>query len=118
MANELRLTSVMRFVKGDTDISLGEAVFVDVTGSRYTRQIQNVGTTEEALDLVDITSPGYILVVNRDRTNFVSLRRATGEGNLIKIRPGKFALFELEATAPFAIANTAACNVEILLIET
>ena len=96
-----------------------ENISVDMTGDSYTRFIQSVGfAAEEALELgQDIGTPGYIMIRNLDATNFVSLRRATGEGNCIKIRAGKFALFELAATAPFVIADTAAVRIEVLLIE-
>ena len=89
------------------------------TGDSYAEFIQSVGTAEEALELgQDIGTPGYCLLINLDPTNFVSIRRATGEGNCIRLDAGGgFALFKLAATAPFAIADTGACRVKCLLLE-
>lgn len=85
---------------------------------------QTIGTSEEAIDLADIT-PVYGFFKNRDATNFVSIRAGTGLGNFARLDPdvngdGKtFPLilrFGSGATAPFAIADTAACEIVYMLI--
>lgn len=118
MANELKLSVQMVFTKGTRTVSkrTGDLTF-DVAGDKWTHLIQEIGLAEEALQLGDIAAGGYCFLHNLDATNFVSIRRATAEGNAIKIGPGEIALFRLEATAPFAIADTAACDVEIVLLE-
>lgn len=121
MANEISITGILKCVNSAQGIDQEmkrENISADMAGDSYTRFTQTVGTSEEALELgQDIGTPGYCMIRNLDATNFVSLRRATAEGNCIKIRAGKFALFELAATAPFVIADTGACRIEVLLLE-
>lgn len=121
MANEITLTGILKCFNSTQGIDQEmkrENISVTMTGDSYTRFIQTVGTSEEALELgQDIGTPGYCMIRNLDATNFVSLRRATGEGNCIRIDAGAFALFRLAATAPFVIADTANVRIETLLIE-
>lgn len=118
MANELTISASLKFVKGNTNVSFAKSgVRLDVTGKNYTSKSQTIGTTEEAISLGDVATPGYILIYNQDTTNFVSVRSGTGAANLIKIPPGGIALFNCQASAPFAIADTAAVDIEYLLIE-
>jgi hypothetical protein len=118
MANELTLSASVRFSKGGISVSEGKSgVQLDVAGDDFVTKTQNVGTSEEALNLGDITTPGYVLMRNTDPTNFVSVRSGTGAANLIKIPAGGIALFMCEAAAPFVIANGAAVKIEYTMIE-
>lgn len=75
---------------------------------------QNIGTSEEALDMGALSSPfGWAFFLNRDATNYLEIRSGTGAGNdIIKLPPLCPALFHFgtDISAPFAIANTAACQ--------
>lgn len=118
MANEVTITTSLGYSKNSYDIVLAKTgLNVTVSGTKYYSGVQTIGTSEEALSKGDIGTIGFCLFINRDATNYVSLRRATGEGNMIKLKPGEVALFRMEATAPCAIANTAACELEVLMIE-
>lgn len=118
MANELTLAASLKFVKGNTNVSFAKSgVRIDVTDKNYTSKTQAVGTSEEALSLGDVATPGYILIFNKDSTNYVSVRSGTGAANLIKVPAGGVALFNCEASAPYVVANTAAVDIEYLLIE-
>jgi len=117
MSNEISLSGSLRFVKEAANESLDYKCKADFEGTKFIKYIAAVGTTEEAIDLGDIGTPGYMMVINRDPTNFVSIRSGTGAANLIKVRPGKFALFEIASAAPFIIADTESCHVEFLIIE-
>lgn len=90
---------------------------VDVSGSRYVKQIQLIGITQEAIGMGEIAAPGFSVWINRDPTNAIQLRRATGEGAMVRLKPGEVAMFRLEATAPFAIALVASCYLEYLILE-
>lgn len=121
MANELTVVASLAFAKG-TVSSISRAsgnLSVTVSGSAYAAIVQNVGTSEEQLDFGAATTPGYCLIKNLDATNYVEIRAATGVADLVKISPGKSCLFPFAAdcTAPFAIANSSAVNIEMLLIE-
>ena len=117
MANELKLSVRMRLAKGELKKSFTSgSLSIDVAGENVIDNVQAVGTAEEAIVLGDSAAGGYCIAQNVDATNYVSLRRATGEGNFIRINPGQIAVFRLEAAAPCAIANTAACNVRFIVI--
>ena len=121
MADEITITASLAVKNGVVDEVLARvASQFDQTGTECAKFQQSIGTTEEAINLgVDIGTLGYILAINLDPTNFVSLRRATGEGNFIRLEAnGGMALFKCSATAPFAIADTAACRVQFLILET
>lgn len=80
----------------------------------------SVGTSEEALPLDEATSPGWCLIINRDLTNYVELKTGTSGTIFAKLKPGEFAFLRLGsgAQAPYAIANTAACQVAGLIFQT
>lgn len=121
MANEITATASLAFAKGSIDqVSRSEAGFtVTVSGSKYAQHTQNIGTSEEQLDFADITTPGWCFLKNLDTTNYVEIRPATGVADLIRLPAGKACVFPFAAdcTAPFAIANSSAIELEILLIE-
>jgi hypothetical protein len=77
---------------------------------------QVIGTSEEQFALVDATNPIYFYVRNLDATNFVEVGVATGVYP-IKLKPGQIALFPPNAAALFLKADTAACPVEILALN-
>lgn len=122
MANEIKLTAKITFDKGsvagverdETDKSF------NVTGTRYNQGVQNVGTSEEAMALGDVpaASIGYCHMKNLDATNFIEVRPGTGTADLLKLKPGESALFRITLSmTPWLIADTGACDVEILIIE-
>ena len=80
----------------------------------------SVGITEEAMALGEVTAAGGFLVIhNEDDTNYVEYRTGTGASNdAVKIPPRKAVAFFVgsDTTAPYLIANTAACIVEYWLI--
>jgi hypothetical protein len=119
MAQEISVKGSLAFTKSS---SVGELIsgFLQptMTGSNWRHGRQVIGTSEEALEMpADIGTPGWIMLINRDATNFVSMRRATGEGNFLKMLAGEFALFRMEAAAPYLIADSASCEVEYLVLE-
>lgn len=118
MANELVLTATLAFAKGNVDVSLDPgSLQVTVSGTKYHQGVQEIGTSEEALSIGDVGTAGYVLLINRDATNFVELRPGSGLADLVKVKAGEFALFRLALEGPYAIADTAACEVEYIVIE-
>ena len=120
MANEITVSLRLGYKKDGTDetMSVTDLKF-DVTGKRFIHNRSSVGATEEALDIGDISTGGWFFGINHDPTNFVEIRDATGTGNLVKCKPGEPCCFRMsdDASAPFVIADTAACDFEYLLIE-
>ena len=118
MANELTLDCVLKYLNGDYDITKSETgLKVDVSGDNYICNVQNIGTSEEALTLGDVSAGGFMFLQNLDATNYVEIRPAQGVADLIKMKAGEPALFRLTGDAsPYAIANTAACDLLVVLI--
>jgi hypothetical protein len=122
LANELTLNASLAYEDAeDADIALAMVnILANVTTKKFIHAKQSIGTTEEAIDLGEVTSLGWSLFINRDSTNYLELRSATGAGNdIIKIPAGKFAMFHWgsDVTAPFAIANTGACQLEYIIVS-
>jgi hypothetical protein len=121
MADEITVSASLAYEDSeDSDEILQIAdVLFDITTKKYIKHKQNVGTSEEAMDLGELTTLGWCIILNRDATNYIEVRMATGAGNdHIKVPAGGAAVFHFgsDVTAPFLIANTAACQVEYLLL--
>ena len=117
MASELNLSITFEYRKGSTSLTLSPDATVTVAGTVALHNRQVVGTSEEALVLGDVSSPGFLVMVNRDATNFVEIRPATGVADLIKLGPGEPFVGRLVASAPFVIADTAECEIEYVLLS-
>ena len=121
MANEATVTTALKFTKGSVDLNLTDSASTfDVTGTRYQRAVQSVGTAAEALDMGDITDPGWAYFRNLDASNYVELFAATGETAFLRLNAGEHACVRLStsATAPFAQADTASIDLEYMIVQT
>lgn len=119
MANEVKITASLLFVKGNVK-QISRAVtdlLVTVSGEKYTQIVQAITVSEIALDLGDVGTPGWCWMKNLDATNYVSIKPATGVAKMMKLLAGETALFRMEASDPFAEANTGTVNLEMLLVE-
>ena len=118
MANELTLTATLKFDKSTKSADVGKTgLQLDVTGGDYITKTQVVGTSQEAIVIGEITTPGYMFIRNLDATNYIEIRDGSSGADVVKVRAGGVALFELATATPFAIANTASCEVEYTIIE-
>ena len=122
MANEITLSGLtLAFAKtGSPSVSLtAPTINVTVAGTQYMDNVQNIGTAEEAILMGDVAAGGICYIQNLNSTNFVSIRQATGAANFMKLLAGEWALLRISAdtTAPYAIADTAACDVRILRFD-
>lgn len=115
MANELNLSMSLSFSKGGAKVDRSEGVQVDVTGDAYTSNVQEVGTSEEViLEGTDLGTPGYVFIKNLDDANYVEVGLTASYP--VKLKAEEVALFRANG-AIYAKANTAACNVETVIIE-
>ena len=123
MANELTLSASLAYEDSegaDEVLAIAEKI-ASVSTKKYVKAKQNIGTSEEAIGLGEVTSLGFSIFINRDSTNYLELRSGTGAANdIIRINAGEFAMFRWgsDVTAPFAIANTAACQMEYMILST
>ena len=121
MADEITISAAVRLLRSNADIGLSQiARQFDQAGTKYCRHRQTIGVAEEALVKGEVATPGYIIAVNLDPTNFVSIRPGTGLANTVRLDanfgPAVFR-FGSGATNPFAIADTAPCEIDYLLLE-
>ena len=123
MADEITLTAAIAYEDSeDSDILLALPTDVQVTVStkKFVHAKQSIGLSEEAIGLGEVTSLGWSIFINRDSANFINLKTGTGGTIIMKIPAGKCAgpfLFGSGITAPFAIADTAACQLEYLIVS-
>lgn len=90
---------------------------VATVGHNYVANVQEIGTNEEALALGDVTAPGYAILHNLDDENFVEIRAGSAEEDVIKLEPGDVQLVRFATATPYAIANTAAVDLEYIIFE-
>jgi hypothetical protein len=88
-----------------------------VTGTKCLKTQQTVGTAAEALEIGDMTTPGFCLFHNTDSTNFVEIRDGAAGADLIKLKAGEIAMCRLATATPYAIADTAAVELRYMMIE-
>jgi hypothetical protein len=126
MAKELTVSAfTISYTKGSSSFTRTVAPkTIDVAGQECDAGIERiVGTAEEALfqALDDVAAGGVWIVANLELPggNKVSLRASTGATNFMDILPGEEWPFRLAtaATAPFAIATTAAVRVRITRVD-
>jgi len=120
MANEIGLSVIFKANKDSSSVlERITDLLIDMAGTHVTHLRQEVGTSEEALVLGDAGVGGWLLAINRDATNFIGIRSGTGATDLVKLLAGEFSLFRVhgDATAPFVIADTLACELEYWLLE-
>lgn len=119
MADEITANGSLRYKdNSDSDETLSiEDLLADVTTKKYVKHKQSIGTSEEAITLGEVTSPGWAIFINRDTVNFIELRVATGGAKFAKLKAGEFCILRLGsgAQAPYAIADTAACLLEYFI---
>jgi hypothetical protein len=129
MANEITVNASLEYEDSTGNELSCESVEVvkSVTTKRAVKLVQEIGTSEEAIDLGDTSTPKWAYFRNLDPTNYIELKVATSGAIFARLDPdtnedgkGGFAIVPLGsgAQAPFAIANTAACRMEIMIIST
>lgn len=119
MANEITLGLSLAYQKGTANISIAcSGTQLSVTGSKFIHNVQAIGTSVEAISIGDIGTAGYMVAINRDATNFITIRAGSSGADVIKLKAGEWAMFRLATSTPYAIADTGACNLEYLIIET
>lgn len=122
IANELQYTITGEYQKGNNrKITFGGTKNKkSISGNTRAGTQVSVATSEEVIPLGEVTAAGaYMWVKNLDDTNYIELRTATGASNdAIRCPAGKEICFYWgsDVSAPYWIANTAACLVEYELI--
>lgn len=91
---------------------------LDMSGVVATGGIQSVGTTEEALAMGDVSSPGYAYFRNCDKANYVELgvKPAGTFYPFAKLKYGEAAIIRLGTATPYAKANGAAVSLQYYIL--
>lgn len=122
MADEIELNATLAYddAEGQSDFLQVVAKFADVDSKGMLRFSAQVPITELELVAGGISGFGWIMIINRDATNFVELRVSTGGARIAKMLPGEFVLLRKSTgmTDPYLIADTATCKVDVLMILT
>jgi hypothetical protein len=120
MANELTISASAQY-EDDDGVTAGlevAALTRTLTTKKVLKTKQTVGTSAEALVIGDVASLGFLMIINRDVTNFVSVLTGDGGDVVGKIFPGEcYGPVRLGADmqAPFVQADTDDCEIEVLL---
>lgn len=101
-----------------------EEVIVSPATTKNFHTTMGATTSPLAVELGDVATPGTLILVNRDPTNFVSVLTGTGGVIFAKLWPQgstagiNFCALHLGSgcLAPFLQANTANCAVEVFLV--
>jgi hypothetical protein len=119
MANEISLNGRISFSKSSSSGGLSCDVFPTFAGSKFTRGRQAIGTSEEAIQLGEATGGGgWFFAVNRDGTNSIHIRQASGAANFCTLGPGEFCSFRFSTatTAPYAISSASTPELEYIVL--
>ena len=126
MARELTVTFGADYEDTTTDVvgSFDSSNIITLATSKLLNTVMTIATTETALELGDISSKGFCIIANLDTTNYVEVKVATAGAIFAKLFP-KDSTAGLNwccvhlgsgAQAPYAIANSSACKVQIFLL--
>lgn len=88
-------------------------------GTNNIGNVQNIGTTTEALVFGDVTTIGYMFLKNLDATNYVEfdLNTPVSTTAFCKLLPGECAFIPTRQTTIYGKSNTAAVDVMVVLFE-
>ena len=129
MANELTLSASISGAFNNVTVSkaLSNVIKSIAASVKLVQQaIQNIGNSEEAIDMGTLSTPGWALFINLDQTNSIDLKVATGGAIFARLDPdsagdgtGGFALLKLGsgATAPYAVTTSGTCDMYYLIFE-
>lgn len=118
MAKELTLNFSLAFNKSNVSTSMASGVQqLTVSGTDYVRETWSVPTSVTAIPLGAVATPGYVIITNKDASNFVDIYDGTSGNACVRLMPGEWAAFRFKTTAPAAKADTAPVKVEFLLLS-
>lgn len=121
MANEITLNAALTVFKSTyMSAAVGRVMTrsFTMTGNYMIEGVVTVATSATAIPLGSITSPHWAYFLNTDTTNYVTIRNGAGGTDLIQLLAGEAFFGPLLSTSvPYAVANTAACVLEYMIIS-
>lgn len=121
MANEITATVTVQCINGSFKalFAPGAKQITQTTLGGHST-IWNVGTSEEDMPVGDVATNGVLCLLNTDATNYVQIGPKVGGvmEECIRLKPGVPQFFQCEPGITWTgKANTAACKVQMLLLE-
>lgn len=118
MANELTTNLNLAYSNAGVVITMGGTDQITVAANLYQRGTMTVATgAGTAFGLGAVATPGFMIVYNRDATNFVTIGNS-GDPLPITCKAGEWAAFRWSSgMTPHAIADTGSCLVEYCLFS-
>ena len=118
MANELRIEAQLEYSKSGVKEIKHDSTYIDVSGESYNKTIQVIGTSNEQISVAsDIGTYGYMFFKNLDASNYIEIADEDDTNYFCKLKAGEFAMFRAADSDYWARANTASCNLEVVVIE-
>jgi len=119
MAKEGTLSINLRFAKGAVSFNFRPAVIspqFDVAGNNPLQTIYSIGLTDTVLDLLNVGTPGYVVLHNLDAvsTQFVG---NDGVNYPTRLKPGDFAAYRFNGANIHAITvGSTSSSLEALIL--
>ena len=118
MANELRIAAQLEYNKNGVKESKNDSAFVDISGDSINKAIQEIATSNTQITAVaTIGTYGYMFFKNLDASNYIEIADEDDTNYFCKLKAGEFAMFRAADSDYWGRANTAAVDLEILIIE-
>lgn len=120
MANEIKYQLSLTATKGFMSVANQTAILsADMTGDPVASGVQSIGTTAVAIGIGGVTTAGFSFFRNLSTTNFVEIGTGTGGSfvSFAKLKAGESAIIRLGTNAPTARANTAAINLQYVILS-
>lgn len=120
MAGTLNVTLQLVGANAGLTLSANPVNAITLAGNDLQGNVQNIGTSSEQIVLTDIGTAGFVFLKNIDATNFISIsivNPAVAGTSFAKLLPGEWCFVPTPQTAIYAIADTGACDLQILYFE-
>lgn len=85
---------------------------------KYIKGKQNIGNSEEAIKIGELTSLGEAIFINRDTVNSIDLKTGTGGTIFARLQPNGGSCrcyLGSGAQAPYAISSASTCQMEYMI---
>lgn len=122
MANELVVSFSAAYDDAESvaEEEIVAALAITMGLKKMLKQRQSFGfASEGAINLGNLTTLGFLFFKNLDPTNFVTVKVATSGAIFAKLFPGQFLWVPCGSgmTAPYAQADTAACDCLVMVFN-
>jgi len=118
MANEIRTTVQINVSKNGQTLAFPSSVTNDMSGDVIYMNTQTVGTSTEQIAFpADLSgTPSFLVLKNLDTTNYIEIGLNTPLTQIFaKIKPGQSLLLPCGTATYYALANTAACKIVVIV---